>query len=414
MLNINIVQKLLSKYKTSFYVFDQKEFERNYANLLHTFKNIYGNYNIAYSYKTNYTPYICQCVKKMGGMAEVVSDLEYHLAKKIGYENSDIIYNGPVKGEALEEHILNGGISNIDNIDEAKRIITIANKNPSVSIKVGIRVNSDIGAGYISRFGLELDSEEFKKVINMLEESNNISVAGFHCHISRARGLNAWKKRIDNLLYAADKYIDGIPDFIDVGSGMFGEMDPYFARQFGNNVPTYEDYAKVVAGTMEEHYRYSEKKPLLISEPGTTVIARYMSLVTTVVQKKEIKNKNFATVNSSFYNAGEVCLVKQLPYYVLDKKFQVKKNYCKKEKNISIMGYTCLEQDCIAKDFEMDVEVGDVIVFGNVGGYSIVSKPPFIQPNCPVIAINDLGQEIEIKREETFEDIFNTFLIKEV
>ena len=28
------------------------------------------------------------------------------------------------------------------------------------------------------------------------------------------------------------------------------------------------------------------------------------------------------------------------------------------------------------------VAVGDYVAFGNVGGYSIVDKPPFIQPNC--------------------------------
>lgn len=54
---------------------------------------------------------------------------------------------------------------------------------------------------------------------------------------------------------------------------------------------------------------------------------------------------------------------------------------------------------------------GDIIVFGNVGGYSIVSKPPFIQPNCPVFALNRKNKMIEIKRSEKFDDIFDTFLI---
>ena len=408
MLDINKTKALLDKHNTSFYVFEEEEFKKNYLDLLNTFRSIYKNYNIAYSYKTNYTPYICNCVKKLGGLAEVVSDMEYYLAKKLGYDNSNIIYNGPVKGDKLEEHIINGGISNIDNIDEAKRIVNIAKKNIDKKIKVGIRVNSDVGAGYISRFGLELDSKEFIDTIELLKTSSNIKLVGFHCHVSRARGLDSWKKRIDNLLYSADKYIDGTPEFIDVGSGMFGKMDPFFSAQFGDNVPSYLDYAKVVAGTMEEHYKDSINKPLLLSEPGTTIISNYISLVTKVVQKKKIKDKTFVTVDSSFYNAGDVCLVKQLPYYVLDKSKNLKKNICD-DNNISVMGYTCLEQDCLAKNFNINLEISDVIVFGNVGGYSIVSKPPFIQPNIPLYVIDSENKEIEIKRKETFEDIYKTF-----
>lgn len=412
MLDVDKTKALINKNSTSFYAFEEDEFKNNYLDLLNTFRSIYSNYNIAYSYKTNYTPYICNCVKELGGMAEVVSDMEYTLAKKLGYSNSNIIYNGPVKGKKLEEHILNNGLINIDNIDEAKIIMDIARKNPNKLIKVGIRVNIDVGAGYVSRFGLELDSNEFVETIKLLKTMLNINIVGLHCHISRARNIDSWQKRINKLLYAADKYLNKTPEYIDVGSGMFGKMDPFFAKQFGDNVPSYLDYAKVVAGTMEKHYHDKEVKPLLISEPGTTIISNYMSLITKVVQIKTIRDKKFATINSSFYNAGDVCLVKQLPYYVLDNNLNLKTKKCK---GISVMGYTCLEQDCIAKDFNTELEVGNYIVFGNVGGYSIVSKPPFIQPNVPIYAISKKrNKEIEIKRQENFDDIFATFLIDEV
>lgn len=81
--------------------------------------------------------------------------MEYTLAKRLGYPDSQIIYNGPCKGRCMEEHILNGGISNIDSEDEALRVIEISRIHSNKIIRVGIRVNMDIGAGYISRFGLE-------------------------------------------------------------------------------------------------------------------------------------------------------------------------------------------------------------------------------------------------------------------
>ena len=76
---------------------------------------------------------------------------------------------------------------------------------------------------------------------------------------------------------------------------------------------------------------------------------------------------------------------------------------------IDITGFTCLEQDVLFKEFPHAIRVGDVIEFRNVGGYSVVYKPPFIQPCCAMIAIRENGTIEEIKRRETFGDIFQTF-----
>lgn len=409
MISKNIINELVRMYQTPFYIFEQKAFEDNYKHLLNAFRNVYPNYQIAYSYKTNYTPFICKCVKELGGYAEVVSDMEYTLAKRLGYSNQHIIYNGPCKGPFLKEHILSGGLFNIDSEDEALQIVKVAKENPSFNIQVGIRVNSDIGAGYISRFGIELGGESFDRVVSLLKQFRNIHLVGLHCHISRARGLEAWKKRIDNLLYAADRYFDDVPDYINVGSGMFGEMDESLASQFGNSIPSYEEYAEVVGGAMDEHYRNYEKKPILFSEPGTTVVAKYLSLITKVMHVKIINGKRFATVDSSYYNAGEICTMKNLPYYLISDNFYKEENKNQSERT-DIMGYTCLEQDCIYHDFEHIVSVGDTIVFGNVGGYSIVSKPPFIQPNCRVLCYTSENKIIEIKRQESFDDVFSNFI----
>ena len=101
--------------------------------------------------------------------------------------------------------------------------------------------------------------------------------------------------------------------------------------------------------------------------------------------------------------------MKQLPYMILP----AESNRDKTDgKTIDIMGYTCLEQDCIVRNFNEDLFVDDVLVFENVGGYSIVSKPPFIQPNCQVLCLSENGEVKQIKREDTYEDIFKTFLFE--
>lgn len=72
---IQTIEELVKKNGTPFYLFDEKGFVYNYRKLEEAFKAVYPNYQISYSYKTNYTPFVCQLVKSLGGYAEVVSDM---------------------------------------------------------------------------------------------------------------------------------------------------------------------------------------------------------------------------------------------------------------------------------------------------------------------------------------------------
>ena len=289
---------------TPCYLFRTEDFCKNFKNLVDTFRYYYPNFIPAYSYKTNYTPFICKLVMQMGGYAEVVSDMELYLAQRIGYKAHHIIYNGPNKGPKLDAHLLNGGISNIDNICEAKRIKQLADQNLDIKIKVGLRLNVDIGAGFVSRFGIDTQSNDIKTVMSILESCSNIKVVGLHLHVSSARGIEAWENRINSILEIADDIFNGVPEFIDVGSGMFADMEDSLKQQFPLEVPTYEDYALVVANEMSAHYKTASEKPILFTEPGTTVVSRYLSLITTVCGVKEIKGKSYAIVDSDIHNAG--------------------------------------------------------------------------------------------------------------
>jgi diaminopimelate decarboxylase len=54
--NTEQLQAWLDEYGSPLFLFDVKEFKDNYFHLLNSFRAIYPKYNIAQSYKTNYTP----------------------------------------------------------------------------------------------------------------------------------------------------------------------------------------------------------------------------------------------------------------------------------------------------------------------------------------------------------------------
>lgn len=404
------VDLLIKEYGSPLYVFHEDEFEHNYLELLNAFRSIYPKYNIGYSYKTNYTPEIIKKVKNLGGLAEVVSDMEYQLAKKVGYENKDIIYNGPVKGKGLFEHLKNGGVANIDNLDELTKVIEMA-KSFKGDISIAFRVNINIGQEFISRFGLDAyedDREcELSSAFSSVKNISNIKVVGLHCHVGRSRSLEAWKNRISIMFKLVDKFFgDSIPEFIDLGSGMNSIMEPELARQFSGHIPTYKEYVNVVAASMKERYGYLpyDKQPWLYTEPGTTVISGYMSFLSTILSIKNVKNKTYVTFDCSGGNLGDICHLKNLPISIY------KNSGDRKDvRDATFVGYTCLEHDHIYENFNGDLAVGDVIQFRNVGSYSNVFKPPFILPNCAMISLSD-GNAKLIKRIETIDDVFMTYL----
>ena len=398
------LNKIVEQWGTPLYIFWTNDFCDNFKSLVKSFRSYYPNYIPAYSYKTNYTPFICKLVKQLGGYAEVVSDMELMLAMKLGYKPSQIVYNGPDKGPMMENHILSGGISNIDHIYEARRVKLLADNNKDRIIRVGLRINADVGNDFTSRFGIDSKSDDLKKVLSLLHTCSNVRLSGLHLHVSRSRGIEAWRNRITSILIIADRVFQDAPDYIDIGSGMFADMEESLRSQFVINVPTYDQYAEAVASVMSTHYNKSPKKPILMTEPGTTLVSRYLSLITMVKGLKSIKDKRYAIVDSDIHNAGETCLFMKLPYTL----FHIGES--ERLSNPDVVGYTCLEQDCIYKNMPEDIGFGDIIEFRNVGGYSIVYKPPFILPNCGMIASQDNGSFIEIKRAETFDDVFNSYV----
>ena len=394
-----------NKLDTPYYIFYADEFIKNYHNLESAFRSIYPEYHIAYSFKTNYTPAVCKIVKELGGYAEVVSDMEYTLARKIGFDKGKIIYNGPGKGVCLTECLLTGGKLHVDNNDDLAKVFTIASENPDKKFNVGVRVNFDVDNGLLSRFGYDYSNGDFSKCVGRLNSVPNVKVNGIHFHISRARSLDTWRKRIEKLLEIVDEVFDYDIDYIDLGSGMFGDLGSELREQFGNP-PSYMDYASVVAGCMAKHFKERSKKPLLFTEPGTTIVARYFHLFTTVLDIKTIREKSFALLDSSFHNVGEICGLKKVPIEIHE---NTKGNKQEAYRDLDLVGYTCLEQDVIYRNLDKKIAKDDLIEIKNVGGYSIVDKPPFIHPDIPIYMIKN-GEMSCVKRGQTFDDIFAPYI----
>lgn len=398
--NTSIIKNLRQNFGDAFYLLDSLQFRKNFTELKNSFAAIYPNINIAYSYKTNYTPKLCDIVNKMNGYAEVVSEMELEIALRVGVPYDRIIWNGPIKNPSVvKNYLLAGGTINIDSIEETEYIRNIAQKHPDSILCVGIRCNFDVGDSVVSRFGFDTEGEDFMNTIKFVRDTWNIRFRSLQCHFAK-RQIEYWPARAKGMISLVDK-LDIIPETIDIGGGMFGKMDESLKAQFSSVIPEYKDYAQAAATVFAEYFDNKAKKPELLIEPGSALVGDCMKFVGTVKTIKNIRGKHIASIMGSQKNISmggvnpPIAVIsmgnRQIEYTDLD-----------------FVGFTCIEGDVLYHGYNGKLAHGDALVISNCGSYSLVMKPPFILPNFPVIDISEGKTEI-IKRKETFEDLFHTF-----
>ena len=399
-LNANTIRNLRNEFGDAFYLLDSEQFRINFKELKECFSTIYSNFNIAYSYKTNYTPKLCKIVNELGGYAEVVSEMEMELALKIGVSPNKIIWNGPIKNpNKVEEFLVAGGTLNIDSLEELAVIRLVADNNKDSILNLGIICNYDVEDGVISRFGFDVNSKEFEEVLSFIQNIDNLRLKNLQCHFAK-RQVEYWPARAKGMIDVIEK-IGVIPERIDLGGGLFGKMDEALKTQFSSHIPEYSEYAEAAATVIANYFDQKEEKPELLIEPGSALVGDCMKFVGTVKTIKQVRGRYIASVLGSQKNISMDGVNPPLEVIAMGEQ---QKDY----ENIDLVGFTCIESDVLYKNYCGLLAVEDAVIISNCGSYSLVMKPPFILPNFPVLDI--CGDRVEvIKRAETFNDIFHTF-----
>ena len=399
-LNKEVISKLRREYGDAFYLLDSEQYRNNFIELRDTFRKIYPNFNIAYSYKTNYTPKFCKIVNELEGYAEVVSEMELEIAQRVGVKPDRIIWNGPIKNpQKLEEFLVAGGTDNIDSIEELAMVKTIAERHSDKMLNLGIRCNYEVGDGVVSRFGFDVESDDFRKVLEFVTMTKNVHFINFQCHFAK-RQIEYWPARTKGMMQLVDR-LGIIPERIDIGGGLFGKMADSLKAQFTNEIPGYQAYAEAAAAIFADYFADKDVKPELLIEPGSAVVGDCMKFVGTVKSIKSVRGKSFATVLGSQKNISMSGINPPMEVIAMGGE---QKEY----ENLDMVGFTCIEGDVLYHGYKGKLAHEDAIVISNCGSYSLVMKPPFILPNFPVLDIST-GQTEVIKRGEVFDDLFHTF-----
>ncbi|MHC5083870.1 MAG: type III PLP-dependent enzyme domain-containing protein, partial [Planctomycetota bacterium] len=302
-MNYTEIKKLEAIGGSPFYIVDRNRFESNFDDLTAAFVSRYKPFQLAYSYKTNYIPYLCDIIRQKGGDAEVVSRMEYDLALKVGQDPAKIIFNGPVKArDDIHTALSNGSTVNLDSVYELDHAIEYANAHPDKEIPIGLRINiglsDDKGLSHIQnslkvgRFGF--DPKELKTQNSKLKTAD-VKVVSLHGHTSTTdRSKWCYEVITRTLCDIAEKHFPESVKTINVGGGFFGRMHPDMPFK---DAPSYDDYAEVICGVLNNHPWVKRKNPTLVIEPGVAIVADCLSFVSKVVSVKNIQDQLFVTVD---------------------------------------------------------------------------------------------------------------------
>lgn len=369
-----------------FYLVSEEKIDSIYNNFFSAFKRHYNNVQIAYSFKTNNAIPLLRRLKKLGAWAEVTSEYEYALAKEVGFEDRQIVYNGPYKKMDIAVRIAqNEGIVNLDSLHEVKKLCELTEKK---NISVGIRCNADVD-GRSSRFGIDIESSEMIEAIQMLEE-HGIKIKCFMCHI-KTKTLDDWMRKVSIITEFVNKAISEFEladiDFVDFGGGYVFDEE------------LFENYAQIIT----DQVKHLNKNITIILEPGAAICEGTIDYYAKVVNVNSIKGKIYYTIAATMNDISAIR--KRIPGEVVF--FSNKPKICVgKEKNACVVGFTCLEDDIIVENIDRELQIGDFVIFTNVGAYSLSLRPEFIR-GCPAILLKKNEGEIVVVRYPQRVDCMN-------
>lgn len=389
-----------NKLQTPFYRVKEKDLLYDINLLKEALTKNWGNYVMGYSVKTNSLPWLLRYLKKHGFFAEVVSDMEYDIAKRLGYTDDKIIYNSPIKDrDVWEKVLLGGGYVNFDSTYELQWIGEMSKVYPEREFKVGLRVNCDIGSlcpeeqlveEEGGRFGYCYENGKLKEAIDIVQSFPNVKVAGLHLHSStQSRTVKVYGALAKMAVKIAKEYALSL-EFVDMGGGYFGGRD---------DKPNYLNYFEEIGKELKEYFNPEETK--IIAEPGVSLISRGMSFETTVLDVKDIRNHKFIVTDGSRVNLNPLVTRHVYPHHMV---YSTDTSDRSMEKSQWVCGSTCMEYDRLFEIVDdVALQPGDRIVYDTAGGYTMCLNPLFIH-YFPAIWIEKTDGQLYQAREHWTND----------
>lgn len=360
--------ELVNKYKTPFFIYDIKKLRERVSYL----KNVINsNYKIIYAVKANYF-----IIKEMDDLIdgyEICSHGEYEICKELEINNDKYVISGVNKDRDSITKILNDNVKKftVESINQYLLLDELA-KRFNKKIKILIRLTSG------NQFGVS--EEDFKKIIEMNLNNNNIELKGIEYFTGTQKSsIKKINKEIDYLVSFINEIETNYK--IKIEEVEYGTGSPvfYFKEEFDEN-----EYFENLNLSLS---KLNERKVSL--EIGRSIAASCGEYVTSIVDIKNNKNGNSIILDGGINHLvyyGQTMAMRIPSFDIYPKRDEKKDIY-------NLYGSLCTINDIILKNVELNnPKLNDYFVFKNVGAYSITEGISlFLSRELPKVIIHDIN-----------------------
>lgn len=395
---------LAEKYHTPYYLFDETIIRRQCRSLFSSIP--YTNLKVRYACKALTIGTVLRIIKDEGLWIDAVSINEVDRALLAGFKAEEILYTGEGSSRLVYEQLLKKNILiNCSSLDQLRLLGSLCPGS-----KCSIRINPGEGHGHdnkvntggpSSKHGIYFD--QIADVKSALKKCN-LKLIGIHSHIGSGTDLNHWLRINNKIFQIAQEFYD--LEFMDLGGGL-----PVVYNQAQDPPMPLSEWGHQLAHEFSKFCELYGKKLQLQIEPGRYLVAESGFLVAEVHTIKSTPQYDFVLVNSGLNHNPRPAMYGS--YHPIDfvsgdgRKLSGLHQYV-------IAGYLCESGDLFTiggdgvpqpREFP-ELQLGDLMVMGNVGAYSHSMMSEYNSMNLPISLLRDTKSNIHvIERRGTLADL---------
>ncbi|RKZ55369.1 MAG: diaminopimelate decarboxylase [Candidatus Parabeggiatoa sp. nov. 2] len=392
------IDELVKQFGSPLFVFSEQQIRRTIREAKDAFASRYPNVTFSWSYKTNYLDAINAIYHQEESIAEVVSEMEYDKARRLGVRGEDIIFNGPHKSlSALKKAAEEGAKIHIDHFDEIDDLEKVADELGR-EISVAIRLNLDSGIHpQWSRFGFNLESGQAMDAVRRIHMGGKLRLIGLHCHIGTfILDADAYKTETEKMVrfaYQLEETLGVTIEYLDIGGGFPSKnklKGTYLPPDV--SVPPLDTFAEKVTEGL-----YSALKPgdfpKIYLETGRALIDEAGYLITTVFASKRLPDGR----KSYILDAG-VNLLFTATWYKFT--LEIDREVQGIGEPSLLNGPLCMNIDVVDEGTLLPpLKRGTRLILSPVGAYNVTQWMQFIEYRPAVVLVTETG-DIELIREK--------------
>ncbi len=412
---------LADEYTTPLFVYDVELIRQN----IHAFQEAFQanksvKSRIIYASKAFSALAMLQLVKEEGLSVDVVSGGEMYAALKAGIRPEDIVFHGSNKGIeeldfALKSRIGTIVIDNLHDIYQLKKLTEERHTRVHVLLRLTPGVEAHTHT-YImtgqedSKFGFNLKSQDLKKAVHLINESENLLYRGVHCHIGsqifETEGFELAVAKLFDFIELLAIQFNWVTSVVNTGGG-FGIK--YVNGDEPLPIKAYID--AIISKVIQETEKRGLAMPEMWVEPGRSIVGEAGTTLYSVGALKNIPDtRHYLSVDGGMADNIRPALYQAKYEAVLANRMNETA-----EDTFTVAGKCCESGDILIDEVKLPCpRLGDTLAVFSTGAYGYSMASHYNRLPKPAVVFAENGEAQLVIKKESYEDLVkNECLLKQ-